>query len=172
MRVCPAVSAPFAMSCACVSSTLYRQIAMALPYSMDSHTQSGHSGWLPTPSSSVFDLVCSFPLLEDLGLVFFLGSQADTVQWIAPSTSPKLTGCLELSTRGGIHSAVRRLLNFPGGVRFAKITVSCLGSDFEPATDLVSGCSGTLESLQAIYSSITGPLSPASLIDRYLTAAR
>ena len=112
----------------------------------------------------VFDLICSFPLLEDLALVS-LRSEGDTDEWIAPSTSPKLTGSLELSTTNGIRFAVRRLLDFPDGLRFAKITVSCFESDFEPATDLVSRCSGTLESL-SIYSPITSALSSASLIDR------
>jgi len=112
----------------------------------------------------VFDLVCSFPLLEDLALVS-LRSEGDTVRRIAPSTSPRLTGSLELSTTSGIRSAVRRLLGLPGGIRFAKITVSCFESDFEPATDLVSRCSGTLEHL-IIYSSTTGTLPSASLIGR------
>jgi len=112
----------------------------------------------------VFDLICSFPLLEDLALVS-LRSEGDTNRWIAPPKSPKLTGSLELSTTNGIRFAVRRLLDFPDGLRFTKITMSCFDSDFGPATDLVSRCSGTLESL-IVYSPVTGTLPSVSLINR------
>ena len=54
----------------------------------------------------VFDLVCSFPLLEDLALVM-LDSEAETDGWNAPSTSPKLAGSLDLRMIRGISSAIR-----------------------------------------------------------------
>ena len=95
-------------------------------------------------SFEVFDLVCSFPLLEDLALVS-LRLVADIVGWTAPSTSPKLTGSLELSTSDGFHIAIRRLLDFPDGLHFVEITALCFYGDFESMADLVSRCSGTLE---------------------------
>ena len=98
-------------------------------------------------SSKVFDFVCSFPLLEDLALINIY-SERDTVRRRrTPSTSPKLTGSLYLSARGGICSSARQLLDFPDGLRFTKITVWCNGRDFGSVTDLVSGCSNTLVSL-------------------------
>ena len=84
---------------------------------------------------------------------------------------PQLTGSLDLSVRGGIRSATRRLLNLPDGLRFAKITVSCFGEDFESATDLVSRCSGTLESLK-VCCFLRGGFHSAPQISQYLTAPR
>ena len=99
--------------------------------------------------SEVLDIVCSFPLLEDFTLlVLGYGSKAD--EWTPPPTSPRLTGSLELrSMIGGIDPITRRLLDLPNGLNFTKIVLSCLddGKIFKSITDLVSRCSGTLESL-------------------------
>ena len=110
---------------------------------------------LTSTSFEVFDLICSFPLLEDLALVLLTTGDADG--WTAPSTSPKLTGSLELiMNTGGIRSVVRRLLDFPDGLRFVEITVSCIGEeDARSATDLVLRCFDTLEAL-AICGTPTG----------------
>jgi hypothetical protein len=100
---------------------------------------------LTSTSNDVFDLVCSFPLLKDLSLVALSpGSDADG--WTTPSTSPKLTGSLDLRLIGEIRSATRRLLDLPGGLHFKKITLSCINEDVELTTDLVSKCSGTVPS--------------------------
>jgi len=103
-----------------------------------------------TPPSEVFGLVCSFPLLEDLALIS-LGNYNEVGGWSAPSTSPKLTGSLDLRILGGIRSTVRRLLELPGGPHFTKITVSCLDEDVESTMSLLSRCSDTLESLSVCY---------------------
>ena len=118
----------------------------------------------------VFDLACSFPLLEDLAVISF-GPESNNGRWNAPSTSPKLTGSLDLKTIGGTRSVIHRLLNLPHGLHFAKITVSCLSRDFELTTELVSRCSGTLESL-TIYNWLLGAFSLASVIGQRLTIAR
>ena len=115
-------------------------------------------------SFEVFDLVCSFPLLEDLALVNFRPGSG-TAEWSAPSTSPNLTGSIDLSSMGGIRLAIRRLLDFPNGLRFAEITASCLVRDLEPMTDLVSRCSGTLEYL-SLYCFPSGEFPPARLHGR------
>jgi len=125
---------------------------------------------LTSTSLEVFDLICSFPLLEDLALVDLCPEDGTVNGRKAPSTSPKLTGSLDLGARGGIRSATRRLLDFPGGLRFAKITMECIGKDFGSATDLVSRCSGTLESLN-IHCFLAGAFSSVSLIDQHLTIA-
>jgi len=69
--------------------------------------------------------------------------------WTAPSTSPKLTGSLDLRiVAEGIGSITRRLLELPDGLNFTKLVLTCIdATDFKFATDLVSGCSDTLESL-------------------------
>jgi len=125
---------------------------------------------LSSTSSEIFDLVCSFPLLEDLKMIDFC-PEGGTVGWTAPSTSPKLTGSLYLAVKGGVQSTIRRLLDFPDGLRFAKMTVTCISEDFGSVTDLVSGCSSTIESL-TIRCFLPGAFPSTSLIGQYLTAAR
>ena len=96
------------------------------------------------------DLICSFPLLDDLELVPL---DSGSAAWNAPSTSPKLTGYLELRELGMIGPAAHRLLDLPGGLYFAKITVACHNEDVESIMDLVSGCSDTLKFLDISYRS-------------------
>jgi len=98
-------------------------------------------------NSEVFGLVCSFPCLEDLAVDLF-GFVQDGL-WNTPSTSPRLTGSLELrSMAQGIQSITRGLLDFPNGLRFTKITVSWIvKQDVGLTVDLVSRCSDTLQSL-------------------------
>ena len=115
----------------------------------------------------VFDLVCSFPLLEDLSLVAF-GPTFDADGWNAPSTSPKLTGSLDLRMITGIRPATRRLLDLPGGLHFAKITVLCPDGNLKFITDLLSRCSDTLESL-TVFNHVRGASHSASVIDQHLT---
>ena len=119
-------------------------------------------------SSDVLGLVCSFPSLEDLTLDFIENDEVD--EWDIPLTSPKLTGCLDLNLDGGIRSAVRRLLELPGGLHFSKISVSCFEEDVEPMTDLVSKCSDTLESLSISYLLAGAGFLPVFMVDQYLTA--
>ena len=114
-------------------------------------------------SFEVFDLVCSFPLLEDLALVNF--RHWSGTKWSAPSTSPKLTGSLDLSSVGEICLAIRRLLEFPDGLRFAKITASYFDGDIKSMTDLVSRCSDTLECLD-LHCFSPGEFPPAEYYDR------
>ena len=111
----------------------------------------------------VFDLVCSFPLLEDLAL-FLLVARGSSTKWAPPLTSPKLTGSLDVGAMGGIHFAIPRLLDLPGGLRFEKITLQCLNGDFESTTELVSRCSDTLESLTVRYYNL-GVSPSVSVID-------
>jgi len=96
-------------------------------------------------SFKVFDFICSFPFLEDLTLINIFSEGYGRGR--TPSKSPKLTGSLALSASGGISSATRQLLDFPGGLHFTKITTWCIGGDLRSVTDLVSECSNTLESL-------------------------
>ena len=96
------------------------------------------------PLQEIFNLVCSFPLLEDLGLTAIVHKR-DTNGWEIPSTSPKLTGYLKI--KGGLRPVVRRLCDLPGGLRFSKIRVSHDNEEPTLATDLVSRCSDTLKFL-------------------------
>jgi len=120
--------------------------------------------------SEVFDLVCSFPLLEDLALRT-LRPAGGAVGRCVPLTSPKLTGSLDLITFREAQYVTRRLLDLPGGLHFATITVLSLDENLKLTNDLVSRCSGTLESLTICYSFMS-VLPSASLIDQLLTTAR
>ena len=62
--------------------------------------------------SKVFDLVCSFPLLEDLELVAIY-PESETDGWNIPLTSPRLIGTLDLKTPRTIPSAARRSFGPP-----------------------------------------------------------
>jgi hypothetical protein len=103
---------------------------------------------LTSPSPEALDLICSFPLLEDLTWAPLI--QGD-VLWDVPSTSPELTGSLNLTTIKGIRPGARRLLNLPGGLHFTKIMIGCPNEDVESTMDLVSSCSDTLEFFRVSY---------------------
>jgi len=125
-----------------------------------------------TPLSEVFNLICSFSLLEDLMLRTCAKNNTDG--WNAPSTSPRLTGSLRLRSDYGIHPIVRRLCDFPGGLHFSKIAVKYLDGDAKPTMDLVSRCSDTLESLSVLFRILsTSPSTSVvdSPISRYLKTA-
>jgi hypothetical protein len=122
---------------------------------------------LISTSPEVLDLICSFPLLEDLAMIPL--SRGSDV-WDTPPTSPKLTGSLSLSTFGGILPVACRLLSLPDGLHFTKITVA-LYEGIQSVIDLVLKCSGTLESISIFYST-PGMSSSASVAGQYLTACR
>jgi hypothetical protein len=115
---------------------------------------------LTSTSLEILDLICSFPLLEDLALVTLRGGGAADV-WNIPSTSPKLTG--SLSIFGGIIPAACRLVGLPNGLNFTKISVAYLDEDVKSTTDLVSSCSNTLESFSIYY--YTPGVSPSSFYE-------
>ena len=76
----------------------------------------------PLPRVRIFDFVCSPPLLEDLTVINHSlgGSDWDQTK-LQPSTSPVLTGALELGLPGGIEHTTRSLLNLPNGLHFRKL---------------------------------------------------
>ena len=109
---------------------------------------------VPTlPASQVFDLILSFPLLEDLTVITYKGVADDEDDPGGPPTvvlplTPPMTGSLTLIRREGLKSLARRLLSLPRGINFQKLTLTFLrGEDLSLATALVEGCSHTLESL-------------------------
>ena len=116
------------------------------------------------PLSEIFNLVCSFPLLEDLELVTYDPTN-DINNWDSPSTSPKLTGSLKIG--GEIRFIARGLCDLPGGLHFSKITLT-YGEDATSTRDMVSRCSD-LESLK-ISCRGWGTSTLVSVIGQHLTA--
>ncbi|KAF9780886.1 hypothetical protein BJ322DRAFT_287665 [Thelephora terrestris] len=107
-----------------------------------------HLSYIDAPISEILHLICSFPLLEDLSLHTL---EVNTDEWVTPPTSPKLTGSLRL--HGKINSVTRRLLELPDGLHFSEIQVDYRVGDVSASAvmDLVSKCSGTLETLCLKY---------------------
>jgi len=108
------------------------------------------------PASQLFNLILSFPLLEDLTVVTYFEASTDGVDdpgelstAFQPSNPPTFTGSLELLMRGGTGPIARRLLSSPGGIHFRKLTLTWYqDSDGPSIRGLVGECSGTLESLK------------------------
>lgn len=101
----------------------------------------------------VFNLICSFPLLEDLILV---GStvntddhETDEPPTLASSpTSPALTGFLDIVTEE-LSDIVRPLLALPNGLRFRTLHLSWFWEqELHSVVELIEACSDTLESLR------------------------
>ena len=107
------------------------------------------------PPPRVFNLILSFPLLENLTVFTSHGISADddgsnelsTVT--QPSNTPTFTGSLELLLgAGGMKPFVHWLLSLPGGIHFRKLTLTWLQEeDLSLVEALVEACSHTLESL-------------------------
>ena len=112
------------------------------------------------PFPHIFDLVLSFPLLEDLDLLerpddstqTDNGSDSDesptVVQDAQPSNLPVFTGSLNLFLSEGVKPIVYWLLSSQSGIHFQKLTLGWVCEEDIPlTTELVERCSGTLEYL-------------------------
>jgi len=105
------------------------------------------------PSSRIFDLILSFPPLEDLTVTNCYGAAINKgggsnllPTLIQPSNPPAFTGSLKLVTSGAAPIA-RQLLFLPGGIHFRKFMLA-----WEPGEDIsvitaLERCSHTLQSL-------------------------
>ena len=110
------------------------------------------------PSSQVFNLIYSFPHLDDLAVTGFNechesndahDGQATVVQSLAP---PSLTGSLELDVWVQADFMISRLLSVPGGLHFRRLRLRLsVQRDASPIAALVEGCRFTLESLEVDY---------------------
>ena len=113
------------------------------------------------PPLRLFNLICSFPLLEDLSLNTlknFLTTEGDgpngQLAAIQPSSIPIFTGSLGLYLTRGMGPIASRLLLLPNGLRFRKLDLTWEHEDDIAFTgELVGTCCSTLE-----YLSITDHL--------------
>jgi hypothetical protein len=100
------------------------------------------------PFQQVFNLILSFPFLEDLEVVSSYDGP-DRLPTAQPSRPPMLTGSLKLCLQGGMEHFIRRLLSLPGGIHFRKLALTWLREEDVPlTTGLVEECFRTLESLE------------------------
>jgi len=127
---------------------------------------------LTCTTANIFDLICSFPLLEDLALVDLFPCGGEDDGWNAPSTSPKLAGALGLRTPRTARFVTRQLLDLPGGLHFSKINVWFFNDGPEWIPGLVSRCSHTLEFLIIGLLWISSAFPSVPVTARYLTTAR
>jgi len=110
-------------------------------------------GSINIQSSQLFDLILSFPLLENLN-IFNCNDvptdKNDSPGGIPPAVQPPpMTGSLNLSQGGGMGSIARWLLSLPGGAHFRRLNLECRREgDLSLVIALVEECSRTLESLE------------------------
>ena len=108
--------------------------------------------------SRIFNLIHSFPLLENLS-VFTTADSTSTggrdhgsneqPTVIQPSSSPVFTGSLELFAHVGVGPFVSLLLSLPNGLHFRNLGLTWYRTaDVLSSTALVEGCCSTLESLK------------------------
>ena len=145
------------------------------PFHGFSAIKSLHVGFTCSPCS-IFNLIYSFPLLEDLSLAFFFsifnaadfGESPATPQ---PPSSPAFTGSLSLSVypQGRIGPIINWLLLLPGGLRFRELKLTLgIREDVLLINALVERCSSTLESLAIDYKVHGMPVSHLLDIDGLL----
>jgi hypothetical protein len=108
------------------------------------------------PFSHIFDLILSFPLLDDLAVMVYQtpgksddDSEEGEIPTVAqPSSSPMFTGSLKMDLSRGMRTFTHRLLSLPGGTHFRNLALRWNhGDDPSSTMSLVDGCSHTLESL-------------------------
>ena len=106
-------------------------------------------------SPHIFNLILSFPLLEDLTVTIHhraLAYNDDGSDWLPTATQssspPMFTGSLKLLSWAGAQHIAHWLLSLPGGIRFRKfIGRWSRGEELLLMMALVERCSHTLESL-------------------------
>ena len=100
-----------------------------------------------------FDLVYSFPLLEDLSVVVSGmndGSRCSGgLNATQPSSPPVFTGTLRLSINSGIDAVALTLLSLPSGLHFRKLDLRGGHENTSTLTTaLIESCCDTLESIR------------------------
>ena len=107
------------------------------------------------PASELFNLILSFPLLEDLSVAksyyAWVGSSSDSDEPLAlvqPSSLYTFTGTLDLSLRGGTESFIRWLLSLPDCIHFRKFILEWVcNEDISLTVELMERYSHVLKSL-------------------------
>ena len=133
------------------------------------------------PRSRILDLVCSLPLLEDLAVIDHthidgLGGSDWYQDGFQPSTSPALTGTLELNLKRRMEPTARLLLDLPNGLHFRKLVCRWeIEENVLWTRALVEACSDTLERVDLqVWNSASPsfPLRPGPQLNLVFAAAR
>ena len=136
------------------SHSLFANLSSLIPFhGFSPDLKSLHITLAVYPSPRVFNLILSFPLLEDLAVSVrsptAVGDGSDELPATAqPSNPPVFTGSLEVHLLGGMVPFARRLLSLSSGIHFQKLTLTCFREEhLSSIVALVEGCSHNLESL-------------------------
>jgi len=123
-------------------------------HGFSSFVKSLHIKFTILPSSRVFNLILSFPLLEDLSLTaddvaIDNGDSPDEPPTVSqPLTPPMFTGSLHLFLNQGGSLITRWLLSIPAGIHFREFTLTWLHAEDPLLTmAVVEKCSRTIETL-------------------------
>ena len=132
-------------------------ISLAPFYGFSPILETLHIDFTPFPSSRIFNLIISFPLLKNVTVSTYGGSFDRTGIFDdrhlvpiqpCPLNPPAFTGHLELTIRTGIDPIASRLLSLPSCLHFRGLKlVLHKGTDVSLITALVESCCATLESL-------------------------
>ena len=121
-------------------------------YGLSPTVKSLHVAFTTLQLTKLFDLIHSFPLLEDLSVVAYFYLWTDPVgasTIVQPQSLPKLTGSLKLNMCPGIKPIAHLLLSLPGGINFRRLTCTWYhDEDILSIIEVVKECSSTLESLE------------------------
>jgi len=110
-----------------------------------------HVEYYALPSLPTFELILSFPRLQDLTVInsFFALADNRNGSAVQPSNPPTFTGSLELLMMAGMERIARRLLSVPSGINFRKLDVLWIcKEDILLTSALAEKCSHTLETLE------------------------
>jgi hypothetical protein len=106
------------------------------------------------PLPQIFNLILSFPLIEDLvvfasrGVSTGSAYSSDEPPTAQPSSPPMFTGSLGLYLEAGMEPSAHRLLSLPGGIHFRMLALMwTYEEDLSGIMGLVNGCAHTLEFL-------------------------
>jgi len=147
--------------------------ALVLLHGFSPAVKSLHMDSASFPFRHFFNLVLSFPFLEDLAMLgchdapIDNGSDSDVLPMSTAVQSPSLpafTGTLELYRGEGLGLVGHWLLSTPGGIHFRRLSFTwAYERDASLTMGLVENCSHTLESLyvcNSLYGTFIGDLHP------------
>ena len=136
------------------SHSLFANLSSLIPFhGFSPDLKSLHITLAVYPPPRVFNLILSFPLLEDLAInvryATAVGDDSDELPATAqPLSPPVFTGSLQVPLLGGMVPFTRRLLSLSSGIHFRKLTLTCFREQhLSSIVALVEGCSHNLESL-------------------------